>query len=303
MTTSEELLIDTMAVRLPHPFIRATTGSVAALADSIRDDGLRHPITLWSDGTLISGLRRHRAHLVVANKSIRAVFVDTIEDAAKRLQIDHEDDHEAVPMKPSELCRLWELLRTLDGPDALVRNEAARRRGVELRRATKDGKRRAGRSAHRTDDYALGVLAPAFGMSEATAGRVWAIYAMATGISGVRTVTEERREIAQDAMRSLDAGQGTVWANYARVMTNRTAPVAVPRQTPPSPVAVDAAKQIAAWNRSLPTLEGLVAGLVELGPPNTALTAQEIEPVHARLKVVRRNLEKIINQMRETTKP
>lgn len=298
--TSEECQIHIQTVRLPH--VRESPGSVQNLAQSIRDEGLRHPITVWKDGTLISGLRRHRAHLLLKRTDIRAVFVDTIEDAAKRLQIDQEDDLQAVPLEPSELCRLWGLLRALDGPAALIRNEAARRRGVELRRATRDGKRPKGRTAQRTDDFALSVIAPPFGMSESTASRLWAIHAMANSITTGPAVTPERREIARDAMRRLDAGDGTIWANYARVMANRTAPVSVPR--PAAPIAsADAGKQINAWNRSLPTLEGLVAGLIELGPPNAALGTAQVEPVHARLKVVRRNLEKIINQMRETTKP
>lgn len=302
MTTSEERMVDIEAVRIPYPFIRATTGSVAALADSIREDKMRHPITLWSDGTLISGLRRHRARLLLAHKEVRVVFVDTIEDAAKRLQIDEEDTHHAVPLKPSELCRLWGLLRTLDAPAALARHEAARRRGAELRLANKQGKRPAGRMRQRTDDYVLSVIGPAFGMSETTAGRLWAIHAMANGISKGRSATAERRVIAQDAMRSLDAGQGTIWANYARMMANRAAPVSVPRPAVPVKSA-PVAEQLAAWERALPRMEGLVLGLTELGPPNAAVPPEHIVPVLDRLKVVRRNIEKIINQMRETTKP
>jgi len=87
-----------------------------ALGASIRDDGLRHPITLWKDGTIISGGRRLRAYLLMDMPRIQAVFVDNIEDAAKRMLADNEDDLLALPWKWSEVCRLWEMLRRLDAP-------------------------------------------------------------------------------------------------------------------------------------------------------------------------------------------
>jgi hypothetical protein len=46
-------------------------------------------------------------------------------------------------------------------------------------------------------------------------------------------------------------------------------------------------------------MEGLVAGLVELGPPNAELTWEQVGPVHARLSAIRRDLEKMIKQMKE----
>jgi len=290
--TAHEQLMRTEAVRIPKLRNRVN-GSCLALAQSIRDEGLRRPITLWTDGTLISGQRRLFAHQLMEMPRIPYVMVDTIEDAAKRLLGDNEDEYLARPWKPSEMCRLWDLLRRLDDPAAVKRADEARRRGVELRRQTQAGKRKPGRAGS-TDDYVLGVVAPAFGMSETSARRLWRIYSMAYD------ATESRRELALESLNDIDAGVSTIWANYQRVVSGRVAPVSQPRPVKPTEAA-EAARQITVWNKALPQMEGLVAGLVELGPPNAELTWVQVGPVHARLKAVRRDMEKIINQMRETS--
>lgn len=291
---SGERLIDIESVKIPN--IRDNYGVLANLGESIRTEGLRHPITVWSDGTLISGSRRLRAHFMLGgqHRHIQAVFVSTIEEAAKRLLADTQDDRYAVAMKASEMCRLWEIIRTLDAPAATQRMNEARRRGVELRRQTVAGARRAGRASH-AEDYVLRVMCEPFGMSEATAGRLWKIYSLAWRTP---TLADDRREQARAALQEIDAGRSSIWANYSRLVSNRTAPVVrlkpVPLEAAPGP------RQRMAWERSLPQMEGLVAGLVELGPPSADLTWEQVGPVHARLMSVRRDLEKIIRQMKES---
>jgi hypothetical protein len=292
-----EQWISIEAVRTP--VVRYSSGALSALGASLRDDGQRHPITLWKDGTLISGFRRHRAALLLGSASMRAVFVDTIEDAAKRLLTDGQDDYLALPMKSSEMCRLWELLRRLDEPAAKIRADEARRRGVELRRQTMRGQRPRGRTVNSSEDYVLSVLAPPFGLSESTARRLWAIYAHAVGIANT---TAEKADKARVALADIDAGESSISANYERLITSRAAPAPRSRTRPVPVEAADAARQRLAWARSLPQLEGLVSGLVELGPPNAELTWDEVGPVHTRLAAVRRELEKMIKQMREHNK-
>jgi len=292
MTEPSERTVRTEAIRIPRT--RESYGSCAALLASIRDDGLRRPITLWRDGTLISGSRRLFAHLLLERPRIQAVFVDNIEDAAKQLLADGEDDHLSVPLKWSEVCRLWEVLRRLDAPAAAKRADASRRRGVELRKQTQTGKRKPGRSSSRTDDYVLGVICEPFDISAATARRIEVVYH--TGY-GATDVPDDKRELAREVMRGIDES-GNVWANYQRLRGVRTT------VTRPRPVetaeAAPAARQRTAWHRSLPQMEGLVAGLVELGPPNAELTWEQVGPVHTRLMAVRRELEKIIKQMKES---
>ncbi len=298
------------AVQVPTPAVRDNSDDLARrLADlgkSIRDEGLQHPITLWggnvpgSYGTLISGARRLRAYFVMAGapdgrkfRHIPAVFVDTIEDAAKRLLADNQDERNYFPMKWVEVCRLWELMRKLDAPAALIRADVARRRGVELRRATLAGKRRPGKFSY-SEDYVLHVLAEPFGISESTATRLWAIYVMSTDPA----CALELRTAARRALEDIDAGNSSIYTNYTRLKSGRTTLPARRKTTGPIPPA-PAARQLAAWERSLPQMEGLVAGLAELGPPHPDLTRKQVGPTQDRLAAVRRDLDKMIKTMKE----
>jgi len=288
----------TESVRVPH--LRASQGNLWPLAASIRDEGMRHPVTVWKDGTIISGGRRLRAHFLIEKWDIQAVTVDTVEDAAKRLLSDNQDAHLSEPYKPSETCRLIELLRRLDGPAAVVRADANRRRGVELRRQTQAGQREQGRvGPQHSYDHVLTVTAEAVGMSETSAKRLWSVYSYAYGTA---EASDEKREQARAELAAIDAGDSTIWASYQRLMSGRPTPIPRTRAAIPA-TSAPAARQIAAWERALPQLEGLTTGLIELGKPSPELTWDQVGPVHARLKLVRRELEKMINQMKESSKP
>lgn len=274
------------------PGYRQSYGDLAPLVDDISRIGLKHPITLWSDGTLISGARRLRAHYMLGGnwQNIRTVYVDNIEDAATRLGIDNADS-DAMPW--TDTLRLWEVLRKLDGPAYIKRTDEARRRGVELRRQTQAGARPAGRTKQRSDDYFLGVICKAYGISDATAARLWLMHTLANDPE------DSRCEQAKQALKSIDAGDSSIWANYHQLSKRRTGAVPLRRQETPLLPVVPAPKQRAAWARLLPPLEGMVAGLIELGAPSPDLDRAEIDASLNRLKTVRRDIEKIINSMRE----
>lgn len=277
------------------PTIRYSHGDLVALGASIRDEGMRHPLVLWRDGTLLSGARRYRACMLAGATMVPVVYVDTIEDAAKRLLVDNEDDHLALPMTMSEVCRVWQWIRKLDEPAALLRADFAKRRGVALRRQALDGTRTPGRH-NVSEDYVLNTLCGPFGMSASTAKRLWAIYA--TGYI-TSDVTPGRRLQARAALASIDSGESSIWANYHQLTTGRSsAPVSA---NPPAEIeSAPAVRQLTGWDRSLPQLEGLIAGLIELGPPNPDLTWAQVSPVVDRLAAVRRNTEKLIKKMRES---
>jgi hypothetical protein len=258
-----ETLVRSDNVRIPRH--RESTGSCMDLAVSIRDEGLRHPITLWKDGTLISGERRLFAHILMEIPRIPVIYVHTIEDAAKRLLEDNQDEYLSTPQTWSEICRVWQTLRRLDEPAALKRYEAAQRRGVQLRKQTMRGQRVSGRSTTRSDDYVLSVMCEPYDISYATANRVEIVWKAANGF------TEEpgpRRDLAKEIMAGFDNG-APVWPGYQRYMAAR--PSRATGAMSPRGVATmrsaAVAKQRAAWDRSLPQLEGLIAGLIELGPP------------------------------------
>lgn len=287
-----ETTIRVEAIRIARH--RQNHGSCLALANSIRDEGQRHPVALWSDNTLISGERRAFAHLLIEKPRIQAVFVNTLEDAAKHLLGDNQDDYLAMKPKWSEVCKLWQTLRRLDEPAAVKRADENRRRGVELRKLTQAGARQPGRSTKHSDDYVLTVVCEPYGISTATASRVEFVWRTANGIV---EATDEQRALAREIMAEIDNGE-SIWAGYQRLRGDRPAPVSRPRAVVPVEPAA-AVRQTGAWARSLPQLEGLVAGLIELGPPNPELTWEQVGPVHARLTAVRREMEKMIRQMKE----
>jgi ParB-like nuclease family protein len=291
-----ETLVRTEAIRIAKH--RKDYGSCLALANSIRDEGLRHPLVVWSDGTLISGERRLFAALLHKAPRIQATFVSTIEEAAKAMLIDKQDDYLAVPMKWSEACRLWQTLRRLDAPAAVVRADESRRRGVALRKETQEGRRRRGRYSSRVDDYFLTVVGEPFGISSATARRVEMVYEHGFLID----TTDEKRERARQLMAELDAG-ASIWSTYQRMLGHEpaTTPPAPPK-TPEVIPSAPASKQLAAWERALPLLEGTFAGMRELGPVNDNLTWEQVGPFCARLAAVRREMEKMIRNMKEKSK-
>jgi hypothetical protein len=297
---SEERTVRIEAIRVRRH--RTAVGSCLKLAQSIDTEGLRRAVTVWKDGTLISGERRVFAHMLLKREAIQAVFVDTVEDAAKRMIGDNDDalleahsggNSFAKPMQWTEVCRLWETLRRLDAPAAARRAYAAKQRGTELRKKTQAGLRRPGRASERKEDYLLSVVCEPFSIKSATARRVERIYNVATGVVNA---PDEKAELARKVMKGLDAGTVSIWEAYTTL--NGSQRVYQPTKTKPTPAAA-AAKQLATWERALPQLEGLTEGLTAVGAPNPDLTWEQVGPVHARLAVVRRGLEKIIRQMKE----
>lgn len=295
MTT--ESLIRTESVRIPR--YRSSPGSCMALANSIDKDGMRHPICVWTDGTLVSGERRLRATMLLQRDRINAVFVSTIEDAAKRLLADNQDEELAIPMLPSDRCRLWARMRILDEPALILRLAAARRRGVELRKQTQDGARPPGRrSGSNGEEYLLEVLAEPFGLSAATAARIDRIYR--TGYGTDFDATDEQRELARQFMKDLDAGKGSIWAFYQQLLGHspkKSAPAL--KAVAPKQATATGSKQMSSWDKALPTLEGLMSALTGLGPPSPDLTPEQVAPYQDRLRKIRREVEILINQMKE----
>jgi hypothetical protein len=297
--TTVETMIRIESIRIPQ--YRLTYGSCLDLAKSIGDEGLRHPVTVWKDGTLISGGRRIRAHLLEQKDRIPAVFVSTIEDAAKRLLEDQQDPHLALPMKWSEICRLWARLRELDAPAAAKRADEGRRQGARLRKLTQAGKRAPGKSSNRSQDYTLNVIREPFGLSYATSRRVETVYEIAYG-----NTDDPRRALAVQVMKELDEG-AAVWPCYQRMLDarpdgprpnpNGRIGAAAPPVAPPVPAT--AARWLAAHERALPLLEGALAGLIELGAPPADLDWSQVGPVVTRLAAFRRGAEQLIKKMKE----
>lgn len=292
-----ETRIDVESVKV-HSY-RNHLGYLNPLVKSIRTEGLHRPIVVWTDGTLISGMRRLRAYFVLAEPTIPAVFVDTIEEAAKHMLGDNQDTTAAVNMTWSEICLLWRVLRALDGPAAVKRLNESRRRGVELRRLTQAGERPAGRRPS-SEDYVLSIVCEPFGISVQTARRIESIWEVANGLhpSG----HEEHRDEAAKIMQRVDGGEQSIWAGYQALMSLFPNAKRKRQATPEKAAATTAPKQIQHWEKALSVLEGVTAGIVELGSPHSDLTWDQVGPVYNRLAVVRRTIEQQLKQMKASNR-
>lgn len=273
---------------------RSGLGNLTQLRTSLLRDGFRHPICAWSDGTVISGERRLVAAIVAGGDAVPVEYVSTIEDAAKRLTEDNEDDYLAKPRTWSEVCALWEVLRKLDGPAAQQRRRANIQRGQELRKQAVTGQRKPGRTSTRGQDYFLSVLAPPFGISDATARRILCIYRAAkqTGPNG----------LAAELMRDVDLHKGAVWKSYQKLLGHDPDAPHEPKKPKPAPLppppSAAAAQQLQALSNAEAHMAGMIAGIRALGPLNPALTWKELAPHHAALSEIRRGVEKLIKEMK-----
>lgn len=271
---------------------RSGLGSLTQLRASLLRDGFRHPICAWSDGTVISGERRLVAAIMAGADTVPVEYVSTIEDAAKRLTEDNEDDYLTKPRTWSEVCELWEVLRRLDAPAAQQRRRANMQRGQELRRAVLAGKRKPGRASGRGQDYFLTVLAPPFGISDATARRIVCIHRAAKQMGP--------NSLAAELMQGVDLHKGAVWKSYQRLLGhNPDAPhaPAKPKLLPQLPSAA-AAQQLQALSSAEAHMAGMLAGIRALGPLNPTLEWSTLAPHHAALSEIRRGVEKLIKEMK-----
>lgn len=273
---------------------RSGLGSLTQLRASLLRDGFRHPICAWPDGTVISGERRLVAAIMAGADTVPVEYVSTIEDAAKRLTEDNEDDYLAKARTWSEVCELWEVLRRLDGPAAQKRRRDNIQRGQEMRRAVLAGKRKPGRASGRGQDYFLTVLAPPFGISDATARRIVCIHRAAKEMGP--------NSLAAELMRDVDLHKGAVWKSYQRLLGHDPDAPHVPtkpKPAPPPPLpSAAAAQQLQALSNAEAHMAGMLAGIRALGPLNPALGWEALAPHHAALSEIRRGVDKLIKEMK-----
>lgn len=90
-------------------------GEVSALAESIDEVGLLHPITIRKDGTLISGAKRLAAYKLLGRSEIECIVLDCDELHVELAQIDENlVRHELDPIEVGELAnRRDEVLEAL----------------------------------------------------------------------------------------------------------------------------------------------------------------------------------------------
>ncbi len=179
---------------------RRDLGDVASLARSIRELGmLLHPITLTRDCRLISGYRRLEACRRLGWVAIPARFVDSLDDAARLLRAEQDEDTERKDLLPSELAALGETLYEFEASLARARMAAAGRSAAPGRPAERCGD---GTTPLPCVDFAKArhAVGVALGMSGRTYGELTFVHRIATDPQRA----EAERELAQATLTEMD---------------------------------------------------------------------------------------------------
>lgn len=180
---------------------RKDLGNLLTLAASIADVDLINPITLTRDGRLVAGQRRLEACRWLGWDTIPARFIDNLDDAAKLLRAERDENTERKEMLPSEKASLGAALEEIERASALERQrQAGREHGRGIAPSSQEGSY----SADDLDSETKAVVGEALGM-----GRT-AYYALA---SVHKLMTDEaapadERALAKQTMEALDSGAG-----------------------------------------------------------------------------------------------
>jgi ParB-like chromosome segregation protein Spo0J len=181
---------------------RKDLGDLSDLVASISDVDLLNPVTLTRDGRLVAGERRLEACRRLGWVEVPVRFVDSLDDAAKLLHAERDENLCRKDMLPSELASLGEALYGVAADDAKARQHAhisardehGRIASSALQSGTGDG----------SGIETATVVGEALGMSRSTYGELRHIYKAATDAD----VPEHERTLAKAALDRIDRGAG-----------------------------------------------------------------------------------------------
>lgn len=265
-------------------------GDIEALAKSIADIGLLHPISVAPDTELIFGLRRLAAVRLLGWPTIPSYVVDNVDDAAERLLAERDDDTERRPMLRSETVALGRLLEWLDGPDRRSRahNGAIAARAVRSGRAHTVPPAPAGlRSNHR--------IAQILGWSSATYSRARHIV-----ITAATHPDSSIRAFACEQLAFMD-NAGNVNRPYSRLRPLTRAYESPHGLTGQSSPLVGLAAQRKALDAALLSFRGVTDGLARIADIDERISADEAAQWVDGLAESRRIIERTINRLRQHT--
>lgn len=188
--------IDTIDVNGRH---RRDMGDIQALADSIADVGLLNPVTLTREGRLVAGHRRIEAVRLLGMDTVPVRFADNLDDAAKLLRAERDENVCRLDMKPSEKAALGEALLAIEADRARERTAQAGRSAAPGRRAERSGDVSGPLGGDSRD-----AVGKALGMSGRTYSELRGAYALANDPDA----PAEHRQAAQEALDKMDAGEG-----------------------------------------------------------------------------------------------
>lgn len=175
---------------------RYALGNLRELADSIDDVGLLNPITLTRDSRLIAGQRRLEACRLLRWVEVPVRFVDSLDDAAKLLRAERDENTCRKDMLPSEKAALGE---------ALLSIEAQRAKERQLNGLKQN---RSGEVSLTESEMSYGQARDAVGAALGMSGRVYGDLRGAYTLATDPDVPEAERELAKTALGRMDSGTG-----------------------------------------------------------------------------------------------
>ncbi len=122
-----ERSLDSIVVGKRH---RTDLGDIAALAESIRSEGLLQPITVTPDGALVCGRRRLEALRLLGHRSTNVWVRSNLSDRLSQLLAEQNDNALHKPLSLIEAESLYRELKVVLAEEA-TRRQAATRFGTE----------------------------------------------------------------------------------------------------------------------------------------------------------------------------
>ena len=182
---------------------RYVLGDLDELAKSIADVGLLNPITLTRDSRLVAGQRRLEACRRLGLAEVPVRFVDSLNDAAKLLRAERDENTCRKEMLPSELASLGEALYEVAAQEAKDRQRAGQERGRATRHGL-DSSLQGGIQERDRSKETAAVVGEALGMGRSTYHDLRHVYRAATDPE----VPEGERTLARAALDKIDRGGG-----------------------------------------------------------------------------------------------
>lgn len=176
--------------------IRQNVGDISALAASIKAVGLLQPVLIDDQCRLVAGQRRIAAVQMLGQDTIPAIIVKGLDDAAKRLMAERDENTCRLDLTLSEKVRVGKRLEELERPKAKEREQA--------------GKSSDGTAGGR------GKRKPSSNLDEGFGGRTDEKVGSALGISkdSYRRAKDVIEKAAPELIAAMDAGQVSITAAH-----------------------------------------------------------------------------------------
>lgn len=199
------LFIESVRVVNRH---RTDLGNMQALMDSIEDVGLLNPITVTSDSRLVAGQRRIEACRRLGWDSVPVRVAANLDEAARLLRAERDENLERKEMLPSEKASLGEALLAIEAEKARERQRQAGRefgRGIASDERGTSYPERGGEPGSE-QNKARSVVGEALGMSGSSYGDLRFVHRVANGMHhpSEPAPAEDIQRFAQSCMAEID---------------------------------------------------------------------------------------------------